>query len=63
MFVGDERIVEYVDGVSKMEAQTKAAEIAVSILRARKDAGLGVGGGDEMELDIDNVVNGDAMEE
>jgi dsRNA-specific ribonuclease len=63
VFVGDERIVEYVDGVSKMEAQTKAAEIAVSILRDKKHAGLGVGGGDEMELDIDNVVDGDAMQE
>ncbi|TVY20766.1 Dicer-like protein 2 [Lachnellula arida] len=43
VFVGGERIVEYEGGVSKMEAQTKAAELAVAILGKRKD-GVGVGG-------------------
>lgn len=38
VFVGAERIVEYEGGVSKMEAQTKAAELAVAILGKRKDA-------------------------
>jgi len=60
VFVGDDRIVEYVGGVSKMEAQTKAAELAVSILRARKAAGLV---GEKMELDVDNEIDGDSMVE
>jgi len=53
VFVGAERIVQYEGGVSKMEAQTKAAELAVAILGTRKD---GVGGG---EVDV----VGDAMVE
>ncbi|TVY48374.1 Dicer-like protein [Lachnellula occidentalis] len=55
VFVGAERIVRYEGGVSKMEAQTKAAELAVAILGKRKDGAGGV----ELELGCE----GDAMVE
>jgi dsRNA-specific ribonuclease len=54
VFVGNERIVGYEGGVSKMEAQTKAAELAVAILRKRKDS---VGVSEDMEFGHE----GDAM--
>ncbi|TVY60883.1 Dicer-like protein [Lachnellula suecica] len=54
VFVGGERVCVYEQGVGKMEAQTKAAEMACAILRGRGE-GVGVGGNEDEKGHLEEV--------
>lgn len=52
VFVGEEEVVEMGGGVSKEEVKTKAAELAVRILKGRKsDGAVDAGMSDGMDVD------------
>ena len=63
VYVGDEEVVEVDGGVSKEEVKTKAAEIAVRVLKARKEESgcsekaTDVDGMDEDQKDVDTVMD------
>ncbi|PGG98382.1 hypothetical protein AJ79_08890 [Helicocarpus griseus UAMH5409] len=63
VFVGEECVVEVDDGVSLMEAETKAAEAAVAVLRSRNAVVAGDGGGEgEREGAVDVECEGGGVD-